>query len=516
MTHVFSSPYLPLESSQAGKPASIEDGLSASDLFGRGVSLTYDDFILLPGHIDFAADEVSLETSLTRNIRLKAPFVSSPMDTVTESKMAIAMALNGGIGIIHYNNTLEEQAEIVRTVKRFENGFILNPVVVSETQTVGEVAMIAKDMGFSGFPVTDTGHLHGKLVGIVTKRDIDFVTDPSISVSEVMTRSVISAHERVSLPEAQEILIKCKKSLLPITNDQNQLVSLISRKDIRSKKMFPLASKGQDLRLLVGAAVGTRSEDKARAAALIKAGADVIVIDSSQGDSIYQIEMVRYLKKHFPQVDLVGGNVVTVSQAKSLIDAGVDGLRIGMGSGSICITQEMMAVGRGQATGVYQVARFAHRHGIPVIADGGIRNSGHIFRALALGADAVMMGSMLAGSEEAPGEFFFKDGVRMKKYRGMGSIEAMLKNSAQRYLNDQNAIKVPQGVTGAVVDKGSIKSLLPFLSEALRHSMQDVGASTLEQLAFFRDGGKLRFEWRTAAAQTEGKVHSLYSYDNPL
>ncbi len=509
------SPYLPLESSNSEiKP--IQDGLSADDMFRRGVSLTYDDFILLPGHIDFASDAVSLDTRLTRNISLKAPYVSSPMDTVTESKMAIAIALHGGIGIVHYNNSIEEQAEIVRTVKRYENGFILNPVVVSETQTVGEILQIAKEMGFSGFPVTDNGKINGKLVGIVTKRDIDFITDQATPVSEVMTRKVITAHEKVSLQEAQEILIRSKKSLLPIVNQQNELVALISRKDILSKKIYPIASKGKDLRLLVGAAVGTRKEDEARAAALVSAGVDVIVIDSSQGDSIYQIEMIRYVKEQFPQIDVIGGNVVTVNQAKSLIEAGVDGLRIGMGSGSICITQEMMAVGRGQATGIYQVAEYSHRKGIPVIADGGIRNSGHIFRALSLGADTVMMGSMLAGTEEAPGEYFFKDGMRMKKYRGMGSIEAMVKNSAQRYLNDKNAIKIPQGVTGAVIDKGSVKALLPFLSEALRHAMQDVGAASLSQLKTLRESGKLRFEWRTAASQTEGKVHSLYSYDNPM
>jgi IMP dehydrogenase len=512
-----SSVCLPLEEcSDPGTEVSVVDGLSAASLFGRGISLTYDDFILLPGHIDFAADEVSLETALTRNIRLKMPFISSPMDTVTETKMAIEMALMGGIGIVHYNNTIAEQADIVRAVKRFENGFILNPVVLSETQTIEDVANIIKQMGFSSFPVTDNGKMYGRLVGIVTKRDIDFVSELSLPISEVMTKTLIVAPEGSSLDEARKILITSKKSLLPITNDQSQLVALISRKDIQSNKIFPLASKGKDMHLLVGAAIGTRNEDKSRLAALAEAGVDVIVIDSSQGDSTYQIEMIQHIKKNYPQIDVIGGNVVTVRQAKSLIDAGVDGLRIGMGSGSICITQEMMAVGRGQATSVYQVAKIAHQHGIPVIADGGIRNSGHIFRALALGADTVMMGSMLAGSEEAPGEYFFKDGVRMKKYRGMGSVEAMVKNSAHRYFNDKNAIKVPQGVSGAVVDKGSIRTLLPFLSEALRHAMQDVGTSSLRELAEFRDCGALRFEWRTTAAQGEGKVHSLYSHDSPV
>ena len=400
----------------------IVDGLSASNLFGKGVSLTYDDFILLPSHIDFAAEEVSLETSLTRNFRLKVPFVSSPMDTVTEAKMAITMALMGGIGIIHYNNTISEQADIVRSVKRYENGFILNPFVLSPSSPIEEMIEMTRQMGFSGFPITDNGKMRGKLLGIATKRDIDFVTDTSKEILEVMTKNVISAPEGCSLEEAREILIKSKKSLLPIINGQGELVALISRKDMRQSKMSPLASKGKDMRLLVGAAIGTREEDKERLAALAQAGVDVIVIDSAQGDSSYQIEMVRHLKKNYPYIDVIGGNVVTVAKAKHLIDAGVDGLRVGMGSGSICITQEVMAVGRGQATGIFQVAKIAHDAGIPIIADGGIRNSGHILRALALGADTVMMGSMLAGSEEAPGEYFFKDGMRDEKIPGDGFI----------------------------------------------------------------------------------------------
>jgi IMP dehydrogenase len=492
------------------------DGLSASSLFGQGVSLTYDDFILLPGHIDFAAEDVSIASSLTRNIRLKTPFVSSPMDTVTEAKMAIAMALMGGIGIVHSNNSITEQADIIRAVKRYENGFILDPVVLGPSNTVADVTHTIAQRGFSGFPVTDNGKMRGHLLGVVTKRDIDFESDLSKLVSEVMTKKVITAHEGCSLSKAREVLIQSKKSILPIVNKERELVSLISRKDLKQSKAFPFASKGKDMRLLVGAAVGTRKTDEARIAALVEAGVDLLVIDSSQGDSTYQIDMIRHIKKTHPQIDLIGGNVVTMTQAKNLIDAGVDGLRVGMGSGSICITQEMMAVGRGQATGIYQVAKIAHRHGIPIIADGGIRNSGHILRALSLGANTVMMGSMLAGSEETPGNYFFKDGIRVKQYRGMGSLEAMAKNSAQRYFNDTTEIKVPQGVSGTVIDKGSIKDLIPFFSEALKHAMQDVGASSIEQLALFRESGVLRFEMRTMAAQGEGKVHSLYSHETAL
>ncbi len=510
------SAYLPIGGNSHLITDEITDGLSAIDLFGKGVSLTYDDFILLPGQIRFASDEVSLETQLTRRIRLKTPYVSSPMDTVTETKMAIQMALMGGIGIIHYNNSIAEQADMVRIVKRFENGFILDPIVLSDTDTVGDAIHITKQMGFSGFPVTDSGKMYGKLVGIVTKRDIDFVPDLSTPISQVMTRDVITAFEGTSLEEARQILIESKKSLLPIVNQEGNLIALISRKDMKNNKAFPLASKSKDMQLLVGAAVGTRIEDRERVATLSDAGVDVIVIDSSQGDSTYQIDMIRFIKENYPHIEVIGGNVVTMSQAVHLIEAGVDGLRIGMGSGSICITQEMLAVGRGQATSVFQVAKIAHEYGVPVIADGGIRNSGHIFRALALGADTVMMGSMLAGTEESPGDYFMEGGVRMKKYRGMGSLEAMKKNSAERYLNDKNAVKFAQGVSGTVADKGSIKNLLPFLSEALRHSMQDVGAASLQQLAYYRENEALRFEWRTSAAQGEGKVHSLHSYEQPV
>lgn len=495
---------------------SLTDGLTAANLFGKGVSLTYDDFILLPAHIDFAVDEVSLETSLTRNIRLKLPFVSSPMDTVTETKMAIGMALVGGIGIVHYNNTIAEQAEIVRSVKRYENGFILDPYVFGPSNTIEEMAAVMKQVGFSGFPITDTGNMRGKLLGIATKRDIDFITDTSMKLSDAMTKHVITAPEGCSLEEARKILIRSKKSLLPIVNKEGELVALISRKDMSQNKIFPMASKGKDMHLLVGAAVGTRKEDRERVRALAQAGVDVLVIDSAQGDSSFQIEMVRYIKTNYPHIEVIGGNVVTVNQAKNLIDAGVDGLRVGMGSGSICITQEMMAVGRGQATGIYQVAKYAHERGVPVIADGGIRNSGHILRALTLGADMVMMGSMLAGSEEAPGDYFLQDGVRVKRYRGMGSLEAMAKNAAQRYLNDTSVIKIPQGVSGTVIDKGSIKTLLPFLAQAVKHGMQDIGVTSLKHLAAARESGALRFEWRTVAAQGEGKVHSIHSYENPL
>jgi len=274
--------------------------------------------------------------------------------------------------------------------------------------------------------------------------------------------------------------------------------------------------KDSNKQLLVGAAIGTRPNDRDRCAALVAAGVDLIVIDSSQGDSVFQIEIIRWIKSNFPQVDVVGGNIVTMRQAKSLIEAGADGLKIGMGVGSICTTQEVCAVGRAQASAVYNTARYARQFGIPVIADGGIASSGHITKSLALGASMAMCGSMLAGTEEAPGQYFFQDGVRLKKYRGMGSIEAMTKGSSKRYFAQQASVKVAQGVSGAVVDKGSLKKYLPYLSQGVRHGLQDLGMDSIERLHNALNDGELRFELRTPAAQREGSVHSLHTYEKRL
>ena len=505
---------MPLPDSSITTEFELLDGVSARQFFGESTGYTYDDFILLPGHIDFDADDVTLETRISRRISLQIPLVSSPMDTVTEADMAINMALQGGIGIIHYNNTIEEQLEQVSKVKRFKNGFITNPLTLSPQHTIGDIDAIKREYRFSGVPITENGQMGSKLLGIVTNRDIDFVVDRNLPLSEVMTRELVVAREGCTLDEANRLLRESKKGKLPIVNANYELVALISRNDLKKNRDFPLASKDPiNKRLLVGAAVGTRAEDRDRLAALVEAGLDLVVLDSSQGDSIYQIKMVEFIKNTYPNLDVLGGNIVTCRQAKRLIDAGVDGLRVGMGVGSICTTQEVMACGRPQATAVYQTARYAREFGVPIIADGGISSIGHIVKALALGASTVMMGSMLAGTEEAPGEYFYQDGIRLKKYRGMGSPEAMKKGGAKRYFSEGDKIRVAQGVSGSVADKGSIQRFLPYLIQGVRHALQDIGSRSVEQLHAHLYSGDLFFERRTHAAQMEGGVHNLHSYE---
>ncbi|CAG7854433.1 Inosine-5'-monophosphate dehydrogenase {ECO:0000255/HAMAP-Rule:MF_03156} Short=IMP dehydrogenase {ECO:0000255/HAMAP-Rule:MF_03156}; Short=IMPD {ECO:0000255/HAMAP-Rule:MF_03156}; Short=IMPDH {ECO:0000255/HAMAP-Rule:MF_03156}; {ECO:0000255/HAMAP-Rule:MF_03156} [Serendipita indica DSM 11827] len=429
--------------------------------------------------------------------------MSSPMDTVTEKAMAINMALLGGIGVIHYNQPAEEQAAMVRAVKRHENGFISDPVVLGPDDTVADVLDIKARLGFCGIPITSTGSLGGQLLGIVTSRDIQF-HDPSTPLKTIMTTDLVTAPSGVTLLEANNVLRDCKKGKLPIVDASGR--RLPSR---------PSAA----------AAIGTRLADRDRLALLVEAGLDIVILDSSQGNSIYQIEMIQWIKQKWPDLEVVAGNVVTREQAAKLIHAGADALRVGMGSGSICITQEVMAVGRPQATAVYQVAEFASKFGVPVIADGGISNVGHIVKALAMGASAVMMGGLLAGTEEAL-ESTLPRGQTSQGVSWNGSIEAMEQRSVgakapgpqpvrqrkggpkvngaketgnaatARYFSETSAVKVAQGVSGDVQDKGSIHKFLPvsvetglltfvekrYLHTGLQHSLQDAGQQSIAAL----------------------------------
>ncbi|ONI11844.1 hypothetical protein PRUPE_4G129200 [Prunus persica] len=492
----------------------FEDGFSSDRLFNQGYSYTYDDVIFLPHYIDFPTDSVHLATRLSRRVPLSIPCVSSPMDTVTEAHMAISMAALGGIGIIHSNTTPSEQAHMVKAVKSRRVPVLSNPVFKSPSDRIQ-----SDDVFDSSNPyvlVTENGSPSSKLLGYVAGRDWATLGDKEVKIYDYMVNCTdFTVPWSYDLGRIGEHMEEKRRDVVATVRD-DEVVDVVAKEEVERIKGYPklgVGTVGPNGAWRVGAAIGTRETDKERLEGLVKAGVDVVVLDSSQGNSIYQIEMIKYVKKTYSNLDVVGGNVVTVSQAQNLIQAGVDGLRVGMGSGSICTTQEVCAVGRGQATAVYKVASIASQSGVPVIADGGISNSGHIVKALVLGASTVMMGSYLAGSTEAPGAYEYQNGHRIKKYRGMGSLEAMTKGSDQRYLGDTAKLKIAQGVVGAVADKGSVLKFIPYTIQAVKQGFQDLGASSLQSGHDLLRTSVLRLEVRTGAAQVEGGVHGLVSYE---
>ncbi|XP_042396682.1 inosine-5'-monophosphate dehydrogenase-like, partial [Zingiber officinale] len=491
--------------------AMADDGFPAARLFSQGVSYTYDDVIVLPGYIDFPADVVDLSTRLSRRIPLAIPCVASPMDTVSESSMAVAMAALGGAAIVHCNDAPSRQAAIIRSAKARRIPFVTDPVFLSPSDSVPDFGSAAYAL------VTESGGSKSKVVGVVARSDWESLSDKnSLIVREYMRPAPASVPTSYDFEKVASFLAGGGLECTPLVDEEGEIVDLVTKEDVERIREFPrlgVPSLGPDGRFLVGASIGTRESDKERLDHLVKARTNVVVVDSSQGNSIYQLEMIKYAKNMHPDLDVIGGNVVTIAQAQNLIMAGADGLRVGMGSGSICTTQEVCAVGRGQATAVYKVSSFAKDHDVPVIADGGISNSGHIVKALTLGASTAMMGSFLAGSTEAPGVFVDLNGHRVKKYRGMGSLEAMTKGSDARYLGDTLKLKVAQGVVGAVADKGSVLKFIPYTMQAVKQGFQDLGASSLQSAHDLLRSEVLRLEVRTGAAQVEGGIHGLVSYE---
>ena len=491
------------------------NGHNAVKIFYNNIyGYTYDDLILLPGYISFPSNEVNLETQITKNYRIKIPVVSSPMDTVTEVNMAIKIALQGGLGIIHTNMSIDKQCHMVREVKRYNNGFILNPVTLSPSNTISEVEYIIKQKGYTGFPVTQNGENDGKLIGMVTNKDIDFIVDKNDTIDNYMTKldDLIVGNSGISLQEAYKLLGSSKKKRIPILDKEGNLSSLVCRKDIINGINYPLASYHPKTRqLLVGAAINTFEGYMERVDSLVKAGVDIICIDSSQGNSIYQIDTIKSIKSKHPNIDIIAGNVVTQKQAENLIEAGADALRVGMGIGSICSTQDVTGIGRPQANAVYHVSNYCKD--VPIIADGGISNSGNIVKALSLGASAVMLGSLLAGTDESPGDYLYHDGIRVKKYRGMGSLEALKNKDQDRYLYNKNSIKVAQGVSGEVVSRGSINKHIPYIMGGVKSGFQNLGYKTIKEIHKALYDNSLTFEIRTFSAQKEGGIHHLLNYD---
>jgi IMP dehydrogenase len=444
-------------------------------------ALTFDDVLLVPAYSGILPRDVSLKTRLTREISLNLPVVSAAMDTVTEAPMAIALAQEGGIGIIHKNFTPEQQAAEVAKVKRYESGVVKDPITISPTMSVRDVLDITRRYRISGLPVVDTA---GKVVGIVTNRDLRFETNLDQLVSDIMTpqSKLVTVKEGVSKEEVIALLHKHRLERLVVIGDNFLLKGLITVKDIRKSSEHPLANKDGQGRLLVGAAVGVGPENEQRIAALAEAGVDVIVVDTAHGHSQGVLDRVKWAKLHYPHLQVIGGNIATGDAALALVDHGADCVKVGIGPGSICTTRIVAGVGVPQITAVANVAAALAKSGVPLIADGGIRYSGDIAKAIAAGGHCVMLGGLLAGTDEAPGEIELFQGRSYKSYRGMGSLGAMQKGSKDRYFqdNESNADKlVPEGIEGRVPHKGSVLSVLHQLMGGLRSSMGYLGAASI-------------------------------------
>ena len=445
--------------------------------------LTYDDVLLLPAYSEVLPRDVQLQSQFTKNITLNTPIVSAAMDTVTESKLAIAIAQQGGIGVVHKNMTIEEQALEVRKVKRSESGLILDPITLGMDALVSDALQIMAENKIGGIPVVDD---QGYLKGIVTNRDLRFEKNPNQKVTKVMTsENIITASEGTDLTTAADTLQEYKIEKLPVVDKDNKLVGLITYRDIIKVKEHPNSCKDQYGRLRVAAAVGVTADAVERVTALVEAGVDAIVIDTAHGHTKGVVTVLQSVKKEFPELDVIVGNIATPEAAKYLVDAGADGVKVGIGPGSICTTRVIAGVGVPQLTAVNDVAQALQGTGVPVIADGGIRYTGDIVKAIAAGSDTVMIGSMFAGVEESPGDTIIFEGRKFKTYRGMGSVEAMQKGSKDRYFQDaEDDIKklVPEGITGRVPYKGTIKEVVYQIIGGLRAGMGYCGAEDIENL----------------------------------
>ncbi len=471
------------------------------------MALTFDDVLLIPQHSQVLPHQVTLASQLTKRISLKIPIVSAAMDTVTEAKTAISMAQAGGLGIIHKNMSAELHAREVRRVKKSESGMVTEPIVIDSQSTVGDVIAIMNKHNISGLPVVD----NGSLAGIVTGRDIRFEKDPKKSLQEVMTKKVVTAPIGTTSEEAVEILHRYRIEKLPVlAKDGKSLVGMFTIKDIEKARKFPNASKDSAGRLLVGAAIGASGDYLERAESLLQAGADVLIVDTAHGHSQGVIDAVRTVRRSFPnyEFDLIAGNVATGAATEALIAAGADAVKVGIGPGSICTTRIIAGIGVPQLTAIINCAAAAAKHGVPIIGDGGIKYSGDIVKALAAGASTVMIGSLFAGTDEAPGDTIIFQGKSYKSYRGMGSIGAMARGSKDRYFQgdvEEPQKLVPEGIEGRVAYKGSLANNIFQMEGGIRSAMGYVGASTIADLQ-----SKAEFVRISHAGLKESHAHDIY------